>query len=163
MADTPTRLGQILLARDAITEHQLELALEYQALHGQPVGLCLIDLGFIDQKTLNRALRRQSWLKPCAACLTCLCAPFTFSSCFASQALEEPFHDQWTEQHDPYTHWSNNLHLRSTQLVSIDMLRVAAEAAWGIYQGEPKVGEWQYSLSKQAFGNGYSVSMQVHF
>lgn len=160
MADTPTRLGQILLAKKAISEHQLELALEYQALHGKPIGYCLQALGFIEQKTLDRALRRQSWLKPCAACLTCLCAPFSFSTCFADDNNE--FIDQhWTEQHNPYSNWSDNLHLNSEQLANADALTIAAETAWGIYQGEPESGEWQYALSKQS--SGYTVSMQMHF
>lgn len=161
MAETPTRLGQILLARNAINEHQLELALEYQSLHGKPVGHCLLALGFIDQKVLDRALRRQSWLKPCAACLTCLCAPFTFSTCIASDTSIDAVNEQWTEQHDPYSNWSDNLHLNSEQLASVDVLKIAAETAWGIYQGEPESGEWQYGLSKQS--SGYSVSMQMHF
>ena len=161
MAETPTRLGQILLAREAINEHQLELALEYQSLHGEPVGRCLLALGFIDHKTLNRALRRQSWLKPCAACLTCLCAPFTFSPCFANESTEDFTNDQWTEQHDPYSNWSDDVYLSSEQLASVDVLRIAAETAWGIYQGVPESGEWQYGLSKQS--EGYTVSMQMHF
>lgn len=163
MADIPIRLGQILLARQVITEQQLDLALEYQSLHAQPVGHCLMALGFIDQKDLNRALRRQSWLKPCAACLTCLCAPFTFSPCSANEIADDDFHQQWTEQHDPYSHWAEGVHLSKDQLVSIDVLKVAAEAAWGIYQGTPESGEWQYALSKQNSGDGYSISMKMHF
>ncbi|MEH6450018.1 MAG: hypothetical protein V7765_15200 [Oleispira sp.] len=163
MADTPIRLGQILLARQVITEQQLELALEYQVLHAQPVGHCLLALGFIEQKDLNRALRRQTWLKPCAACLTCLCAPFTFSPCFANELAEDNFHQQWSEQHDPYSHWAGSINLSMNHLDSIDVLKIAAEAAWGIYQGEPEAGEWQYALSKQGADDGYSVSMQMHF
>lgn len=163
MADTPARLGQILLARKAITEQQLDLALEYQTRHGKPVGHCLMVLGFIEQKDLNRALRRQTWLKPCAACLTCLCAPFTFSPCFANEDADDGLHQQWTEQHDPYSHWSGNTHVSIDTLDSFDVLKVAAEAAWGIYQGEPQAGEWQYALLKQGSGDGYSVSMQMHF
>ncbi len=162
MAAAPMRLGQILMAKQAISDHQLELALEYQALHGEPIGHCLLALGFIDQKVLDRALRRQSWLKPCAACLTCLCAPFTFSPCFANDTSHITNQD-WTEQHDPYSNWSQTVHLAGDQLASIDVLKVAAEAAWGIYQGEPEAGEWQYSLSKQGAGSGYSVSIQMHF
>jgi hypothetical protein len=163
MADIKIRLGQILLARQVISKEQLELALAYQALHAQPVGHCLMALGFIEQKDLNRALRRQSWLKPCAACLTCLCAPFTFSPCFANELSDDNLQQQWSEQNDPYSNWADNVHLNSDQVVSVDVLKVAAEAAWGIYQGEPEAGEWQYALSKQGSGDGYSVSMKMHF
>lgn len=159
----PTRLGQILVAQQSITPKQLDHALDYQALHGQPIGHCLLALGYIEQKVLNRALRRQSWLKPCAACLTCLCAPFTFSSCFASEALEDNMHSEWIEQHDPYSNWTETTHLSGNEQTGVDFAKMAAEAAWGIYQGEPEAGEWQYALSKHNTGDGYSVSMQMNF
>ena len=142
MSEIPVRLGQILLAKQVITEQQLELALQYQARHNKPVGHCLMALGFIEQKDLNRALRRQSWLKPCAACLTCLCAPFTFSPCYADESTNDDINDQ---------------------LATVDVLKVAAEAAWGIYQGEPRAGEWQYSLSKPLASDGYAISIKMHF
>ncbi|MFT6450097.1 MAG: hypothetical protein ACJAW8_002474 [Oleispira sp.] len=163
MSEIPVRLGQILLAKHVISEQQLELALQYQARHNKPVGYCLMALGFIEQKDLNRALRRQSWLKPCAACLTCLCAPFTFSPCYADESTNDDIHQQWSEQHDPYTHWSDTVHLNNDQLATVDVLKVAAEAAWGIYQGEPRAGEWQYSLSKPLASDGYAISMKMHF
>ena len=143
MSQIPTRLGQILLAQKSITDKQLAKALDYQAQHGEPIGHCLLALGYIEQKVLNRALRRQTWLKPCAACLTCLCAPFTFSTCHADESSSGSLHADWIEQHDP------------------DFIKMAAEAAWGIYQGEPEPGEWQYSLNKQSAG--YTVSMKMHF
>lgn len=162
MKQVPTRLGQILLAQQTITEKQLASALDYQALHGEPIGHCLIALGYIEQKVLNRALRRQSCLKPCAACLTCLCAPFTFSSCYADESGEEHLDAYWIEQQDSsYGNWSESSALSNNTLAGIDIIKLAAEAAWGMYQGEPQAGEWQYSLSKQS--SGYSVSMQVHF
>jgi hypothetical protein len=163
MSDIPTRLGQILLAKQVITEQQLELALQYQARHNKPVGYCLIALGFIEEKDLNRALRRQSWMKPCAACLTCLCAPFTFAPCFADNSSSDIFQQQWTEQHEAQSHWSDTTHLSASKMNGLDVLKVAAEAAWAVYQGEPKAGEWQFALSKQSSSNGYSINMQMHF
>lgn len=163
MSEIAARLGQILLAKQVITEQQLELALDYQARHHKPLGCCLMALGFIEQKHLNRALRRQSWLRPCAACLTCLCAPFTFTPCFANESSEDNFHQQWAEQHDPYAHWSDAMYLSGNQFDTFDALKVAAEAVWGIYQGEPESGEWQYALAKQTADNGFSISLKMHF
>lgn len=163
MAQVPTRLGQILLAQQSITAKQLVHALDYQAQHGQPIGHCLLALSYVEQKVLNRALRRQTWLKPCAACLTCLCAPFTFSHCYADEVLEGALHTDWIEQHDPYSHWSGSAHISGNELAGIDIVTMAAEAAWGIYQGEPEAGEWQYALSKQGSGDGYAISLQMHF
>jgi hypothetical protein len=162
MKQVPTRLGQILLAQKTITEKQLANALDYQALHGEPIGHCLVSLGYIEKKVLNRALRRQSWLKPCAACLTCLCAPFTFSPCYANESEEENLDAYWVEQQDSsYGSWSETSALSGNTLAGIDLIKIAAEAAWDMYQGEAKAGEWQYSLSKKS--SGYAISMQVHF
>lgn len=162
MNHVATRLGQILLAQQTITEEQLASALDYQCLHGEPIGHCLIELGYIEQKVLDRALRRQSWLKPCAACLTCLCAPFTFSPCYADEGEGESIDAYWIEQQDSsYDSWSETSDLTGSTLLGIDLVKLAAEAAWDIYQGEPKSGEWQYSLSKQS--SGYAISMQMHF
>lgn len=161
MSQIPTRLGQILLAQKSITDKQLAKALDYQAQHGEPIGHCLLALGYIEQKVLNRALRRQTWLKPCAACLTCLCAPFTFSTCNADESSAGSLHADWIEQHDPYSHWADSTILSSKDQAGIDFIKMAAEAAWGIYQGEPEPGEWQYSLNKQSAG--YTVSMKMHF
>jgi AraC-like DNA-binding protein len=94
MSDIPARLGQILLAKQVITEQQLELALQYQARHNKPVGHCLMALGFIKEKDLSRALRRQSWMKPCAACLTSLCALFTFAPCFTDNSSTDVVQQQ---------------------------------------------------------------------
>jgi len=162
MANTPTRLGQILLARGDITEQQLEEALSLQATNGQPVGACLQQLGYISEKTLKKALRRQAWLKPCAACLTCLVAPFSLQ-CQASSFEDSEFSSDWIEQQDNYSSWHSDLdvHLSSNQQSGLDFMKVAAEAAWDIYNGEPEAGEWQYSLSEQ---NGdFSVNMQMRF
>jgi hypothetical protein len=161
MSQVPARLGQILLAQQSITAKQLASALDYQAQHGQPIGHCLLTLGYIEEKVLNRALRRQTWLKPCAACLTCLCAPFTFSTCYADEGLEADLHVDWIEQHDPYSYWSERTHLSSNEQTGMDFIKMAAEAAWGIYQGEPEAGEWQYSLTEQTAG--YSVSVTMNF
>jgi len=162
MIQTPTRLGQILLAKGEITQHQLEQALHLQTSNGQPVGACLQQLGHITEKTLKRALRRQAWLKPCAACLTCLVAPFSLQ-CHASSYEDSEFSNDWIEQQDSYSGWHSDLdvHLSSNQQTGMDFMKVAAEAAWGIYSGEPEAGEWQYSLSEN---NGdFSVNMQMRF
>lgn len=161
MKQAPTRLGQILLAQHAITKKQLTHALDYQALHGEPIGQCLIALGYIEQEVLDRALRRQSWLKPCAACLTCLCVPFTFTACYANENTENNFNIAWVEQQNPYNNWAKDSNLSANNQAGIDFVIAAAEAVWGIYQGEPKAGEWQYSLNPKS--TGYSISMQMHF
>lgn len=162
MAETPMRLGQILLGKGDITQQQLDQALNLQMQCGETIGFCLKELGFITEKTLGKALRRQRWLKPCAACLTCLVAPFSFQ-CQANEFHQSEFSNDWIEHQDSYNSWDTDLDMRlsSNQQAGVDFLKVAAEAAWGIYQGEPEAGQWQYSLSEN---NGdVSVNMQVRF
>ena len=157
MASNPTHLGQILLGRQDITQSQLDHALEYQTNCAQPIGACLLALGYVSQGTLNRALRRQSWMKPCAACITCLMAPFSLHS-FASEHHDSP--EQWAEQ-QTQGQWSDPLQLSSNSHSGGDFLKAAAEAAWDLYQGKPELGEWQYSINKES--SGYSVNIELWF
>lgn len=49
-------LGQLLVDGGAITVDQLERAIEAQVIFGGRVGTNLLELGFVDEKTLNAAL-----------------------------------------------------------------------------------------------------------
>ena len=49
-------LGQLLVDSGAITVEQLERATEAQVIFGGRVGTSLLELGFVDEKTLNAAL-----------------------------------------------------------------------------------------------------------
>ncbi len=61
------RLGEHLLAQNVLTPEQLDEAIEYQCIYGGKLGTSLIELGFVDENQLARALSQQlklHYIKP---------------------------------------------------------------------------------------------------
>ena len=52
-------LGKMLLEDNAITQKELEEALEIQKKDGNPLGVILVKLGFLDEEILLEYLKRQ--------------------------------------------------------------------------------------------------------
>jgi len=156
MNELPHRLGQLLLQRQEITEQQLQQALSYQAQNPCQLGQALISLGFIDERTLRNVLRRQRWIKPCAACFA-LIAPFSMT--WADEDKEAAFSGDWLEA----SHWDlvddDSVSAHSS---SADLMKFVAMTAWDIYQGEPQAGEIRYSVS-QTNNQGYNLELSMRF
>ncbi|PHS65313.1 MAG: hypothetical protein COB09_06005 [Thalassobium sp.] len=156
MNEFPHRLGQLLLQRQEITEQQLQQALSYQAQNPCQLGQALISLGFIDERTLRNVLRRQRWIKPCAACFA-LIAPFSMT--WADEDKEAAFSGDWLEA----SHWDlvddDSVSAHSS---SADLMKFVAMTAWDIYQGEPQAGEIRYSVS-QTNNQGYNLELSMRF
>ncbi len=72
-----SRLGNILLKRELVTQQQLDEALVYQQKHQLRLGEALMDMKLIDHQQLRSALRKQSWLRIATTCLTLTLAPFS--------------------------------------------------------------------------------------
>jgi Ni,Fe-hydrogenase maturation factor len=53
-------LGEILIQDGAITQMQLEEAIEYQKKNQGLIGIILIQLGYVTEKQLHRALIKQT-------------------------------------------------------------------------------------------------------
>ncbi|MCD8522297.1 MAG: hypothetical protein LRY66_08920 [Saccharospirillaceae bacterium] len=156
MSEFPHRLGQLLLQQQEITEEQLQQALSFQAKNPCPLGQALISLGFIDERVLRNVLRRQRWIKPCAACFA-LIAPFSMT--WADEDKEAAFSSDWLEA----SHWDLVDDERITaHSSSVDRVKFLALTAWDIYQGEPQPGEVRYSIS-QTSQQGYSLELSVRF
>jgi len=159
MNHLPHQLGQLLLRRKAITATQLAEALQLQqrSSQGLPLGQALITLGYLDEHTLQRTLRQQRWLRPCAACFV-LMAPF--SATYADDADGEPgFTQDWLES----THWyQGEQGYISDDSASADVLKFVAQTAWDIYQGEPLAGEVRYSVSNPQ-EHSYQLEMTIRF
>lgn len=82
-----SKLGKILLNRRYISERELMDALAYQALHNLRLGEALVALNFISTKQLNRALKRQGWIRGFAAGVALLMTPFTPALAAGSSGL----------------------------------------------------------------------------
>lgn len=158
MSELPHRLGQILIQQGKITELQLTQALALQQTQGGPIGNALIALDFVNQTDVSRALRKQTWLRPCAACLTFLLAPFSYQCC----AYEDNVAGQQIHQMDN-SGWNENIHASS--LMHKDAVKVVLKAAWQAYQGAGEEldtkAHWNYSLSQQK--DGYRIHMNYKF
>jgi hypothetical protein len=72
---TPTRLGDILLQRNLITQQQLDDALIEQRFKKQPLGEILIDQQIISPKQMQRSLKLQSMLRLAAMVTGAAVAP----------------------------------------------------------------------------------------
>ncbi len=57
------KLGQMLLARNAITAAQLEAAIAKQRVDGRPLGEILLADKLVSARQLRRSLSLQSWLR----------------------------------------------------------------------------------------------------
>ena len=149
------RLGQMLRHRNIISAEQLEQALNYQATHSVRLGEALVRLGSIDQKTLNRSLRRQSWLTPYAACALAL---GSFSTAWADEKKSE-FINDWVE----INQW---LHVESETInkdsQTLDILTLVAAFGWQLYEGEQKAGEVSFSF-KQPESDGLTLQLSMRF
>ena len=158
MSQVPHRLGQILVDQNKITSQQLDHALQVQNKQGGAIGAVLKELGYITERDLVRALNKQSWLRPCAACLTFLLAPFSMQ-CFANEHsdLNAEIHQMQSES------WSDNIHANS--LAHKDAVKVVLKAAWQMYQDDgmdlDTQPHWSYGLSRK--GGGYNVNMTYKF
>jgi hypothetical protein len=54
------RIGDLLVEHNVITRANLEEALEIQKTSSKLIGIILIELGYVDQKTLEKYLLMQS-------------------------------------------------------------------------------------------------------
>jgi type IV pilus assembly protein PilB len=54
------RIGDLLVEHSVITKEKLEEALEIQKTSNKLIGIILIELGYVDQKTLEKYLLMQS-------------------------------------------------------------------------------------------------------
>ncbi len=57
------KLGQMLLARNAITRAQLDAAIAKQRIDGRPLGEILLADNVVSARQLRRSLTLQSWLR----------------------------------------------------------------------------------------------------
>ena len=150
------RLGQLLLNRRAITRKQLDDALQYQREHaGAKLGEALIALGAIDEGVLQRVLRQQRWLRPCATCFALL-SPMSVTYAY------DPDEHLLSAQDEAATYWYLQEEEQQSYSGSEQAMRVLS-TAYDLYKGEPEAGEWRYSLSETDSSTGYQVEVKVFF
>ncbi len=129
------RLGSLLIRKGLIQPEQLDAALVYQRDQGLPLGQALIALGHVSQRQINRALRKQSRIRLCAAVVAFIMAPFNW--CHASEdELEHLPEYQYTQVADQFYFDGESEFGGSNQQGTLDLLEVTTSAAWYLYQGD---------------------------
>jgi len=129
------RLGSLLIRKGLIQPEQLDTALAYQRDQSVPLGQALIALGYVSQRQINRALRKQSRIRLCAAVVAFVMAPFNW--CHASEDdLEHLPEYQYTQVHDQLYFDTDSEFGNAPQQGELDLLEVTTAAAWYLYQGD---------------------------
>ena len=87
-----SRLGQLLVEHNLITEEQLSEATQLQQSVGKRLGEILVEQGLVAQKHINSVLRKQKRMRMLAFATTVLVAPFQMAQA-----------DDLSPSHDLYT------------------------------------------------------------
>lgn len=157
------RLGTLLVCKGYISEDQLDAALAHQTRSGKPLGESLIELGFINEKTLQRNLKRQDYLRLCAACVACVMAPLQL--CMA-ESLEERPEYALTQVADAQFAFDEGLSVSGIDITpEVNLAALASSAAWYLYQGGSvmHLDNIPVKLQFQPAQEGYSLNLNVSF
>lgn len=157
------RLGTLLICKGYITEDQLDAALAHQIRCGKPLGESLIELGFISEKTLHRNLKRQDYLRLCAACMACVMAPLQF--CMADGIEDLPEY-AYTQVADTQFALDTNITVSGIDITpEVNIAALASSAAWYLYQGGSVVhlDNLPVKMRLQPASQGYQLNINVSF
>ena len=159
MQATPpqSRLGQLLLNSRSITQRQLREALSYQKENACRLGEALIAMGAIDESLLRKVLRRQRWLRPCAACFA-LMSPFSVTYAY------DPDQDLLADEAYEYTAQWQMMNPSTNNSDDSQVTRLLG-TAMDVYMGAPERGEWRYNISRTRTNDsdGYQVEVRLFF
>ncbi|MCP5325946.1 MAG: hypothetical protein H7A09_06420 [Oceanospirillaceae bacterium] len=157
------RLGTLLICKGYITEDQLDAALAFQLRSGKPLGESLIELGFISEKTLHRNLKRQDYLRLCAACMACVMAPLQF--CMA-EGIEDLPEYAYTQVADAQFALDNGISVSGIDMTAgVNLAALASSTAWYLYQGGSvaHLDNLPVKMQLQPASEGYQLNLNVSF
>lgn len=167
----PYRLGSLLLQKKLISQDQLDTALRHQREQGLHLGEALIDLGFINEKQIKRALNRQSRVRFYAAVVTFCMAPVSWCQASQNDELEHLPEYTFTQVADQLGSHGLDSDLGDFSIDSnesgIDLLGVTTSAAWYLYKGglaNNQMNDVPVKMKLSAnTGNGYKVQFSIDF
>ncbi len=131
----PYRLGALLLQKQLISQQQLDSALTFQNQHsGMQLGHVLINMGFVNEAQINKALHKQNRIRLYAACIAFLVAPFQV--CNASSEMEDLPEYSYTQVADQH-YCDDALEDFSVDHSDegFDVMELTTAAAWYMYKG----------------------------
>ncbi len=100
-AAAKSRLGLLLIRKRLITPQQLDSALQIQLITNKLLGEVLIEQGFLSQRQLTRALKKQSRYRFIAAFIAMILGPMSFGA-FASSNSSQTQNQVSQSQLDSY-------------------------------------------------------------
>ena len=165
MSQQPYRLGDLLIKKHLIADEQLSEALRYQKDRDLQLGEALIELGYVTQRQINRALKKQNYIRLYAACAAFFMAPF--SLCQAEpdriEDLPEYSYTQVADAQYAYDNFSVNQNANGAKL---DLIELTTAAAWYLSQGGVQESGLQtvpVKLNLTSVSNSYTVNMSISF
>lgn len=157
------RLGSLLICKGYINEDQLDAALAYQLRSGKQLGESLVELGYISEKTLNRNLKRQDYLRLCAACVACIMSPIQL--CMADK-IEERVEYALTQVADAQYAFDEGIDVTGIDVTpGMNIASLASGAAWYLYQGGSAThfDNIPVKMHLQSGHEGYRLNLTVSF
>lgn len=162
------RLGSLLIQKGFITADQLAAALTYQQQHSNmPIGVSLVELGYIQEQEIERALRRQSRIRFCTAAVTFIMAPFHFTH--ASDDIEQLPEYKYTQVHEQsYFDSEHSRYSAKLGSDSLDLINITSSALWYVFNSgmdTEKLASMpvRMSLSTTDSSNALALQLSVEF
>lgn len=169
--EQPYRLGALLLHKQLIDQSQLDAALQLQLTRPQTqLGQALIELGFVTEHQIQRALKKQSRVRLYAACITFFMAPFSICQANTDDIESLPEYS-YTQVADPqfadeynYNNFAMN---QNGNGAAFDVIELSTAAVWYLSQGGIQESELQHVPVKlnlsAANSNTYTLNLSVSF
>lgn len=157
------RLGSLLVCKGYISEDQLDAALAHQLRSGKQLGESLVALGYISEKTLNRNLKRQNYLRLCAACVACIISPVQLCMADNIQDREEY---ALTQVADAQYVFEDGIEVTGIDVTpGMNIASLASSAAWYLYQGGSAThfDDIPVKMHLQSGHEGYRLNLSVSF
>lgn len=169
MSQQPYRLGDLLIKKHLIADEQLSEALRYQKDRDLQLGEALIELGYVTQRQINRALKKQNYIRLYAACAAFFMAPFSLCQAEPDRIEDLPEYSytqvadaQYADEY-AYDNFSVNQNANGAKL---DLIELTTAAAWYLSQGGVQESGLQtvpVKLNLTSVSNSYTVNMSISF
>lgn len=169
MSQQPYRLGDLLIKKHVIAVWQLDEALQFQKSNGLQLGEALIALGYVSQRQINKALKKQNYIRLYAACAAFFMAPFSVCQADTDSISDLPEYS-FTQVADPqYADEYDFSSVTSGQVgygAGLDLVQITTAAVWYASQGgvqDTGLQQVPVKLNLTSANNSYSVNMSISF
>jgi hypothetical protein len=165
------RLGDLLINKHIISASQLDDALRYQQKNGIQIGQALIQMGHVTQRQINQALKKQNYIRLCAAVAAFFMAPFSVCNANTDSIEQLPEYSLTqiaeTQYSDEYSFNSSQISVgQNGEVAGINILEITTATVWYLSQGGLNIDGLQavpLNMNITALDNSYTVNMNLSF